>query len=863
MKFKKLIPFLCLGFIFTSCGGGETPSENISSEETQSMSSEEIISSPALASIEEAIANTHYYGFKVNGVNTVYYTEIYKEDFYYNAFSGAGYIALEEDPNYLYYFDVIRGFDEEHTDYYYHEMDVRGKNARREDLVQFESRTIMGIINTFVETIEFKEDNIYRSTDLTFIRAVADFMQQKGLRYCNALELSVNAEGRLEHLQMFEEFPQDRAMIIDVLFDDVDYKTTEMYTRWDSKGRNVNPRIADYKFLIGDETGSYSIYENETVSFSGIVSAIDVDGNAYVAREEKRTGNVGIRVELKNHHEFNINDTVNVTGVVKSQDYLTHIENATLEVTGSVNYAPIFDEERIVDSNGGGTYAYNYFASSPYYNDSIYSTYAYLSEAPTSVSDTGDTYIDVICPTFGNEFLMQVILPQNLDATVKASIFEALTTNGNFFYDEFPNEICLEKFVIRFTPEAKYAIKLIATNDSQAYKKLTPQEKIQKHVGLENFPVPESESYTSFRFGEGTTYFLEDSYFITSENPVSGVYIGAKDVTEEQFNSFIDEIEKYGAEKYDEIKDYFYARHIIYQIGDTVIDINYSLSATASEEFYLLNMWVYNGEMLKTKSLEENLDEKIGDFFDVDNFLRLSGTYDADYTIFELSTYAGVDFSNDPLLCVALDLDRNTLADYSAGLIELGYKQYRNENNRPYTYKTRGQSHSVFTKDGVFVDLACYHTSDYTYTDHDDYEYRLEILIYKADAPISVPTYDSLDVLSDLYAEIDPSLAYEINLPEGAVVEVWRNLNDWTLVDVDYGYGSRDEAFIYTDDLAVTYSKMQSDIMKAGYKPAVTKFKSILFHKEINGQTYPLLIMLEEEKGYIRIMNDIGGVDFL
>ena len=90
------------------------------------------------------------------------------------------------------------------------------------------------------------------------------------------------------------------------------------------------------------------------------------------------------------------------------------------------------------------------------------------------------------------------------------------------------------------------------------------------------------------------------------------------------------------------------------------------------------------------------------------------------------------------------------------------------------------------------------------------------------------------------------------------------DLQDYKLAPVDYGYGNRDEAFVYTSDVVGAYDACKKALKEAGYTVSgLEKTKSILFSKTIDGTSYVVLLMKEVDKGYLRVFNDIGGVDFL
>ena len=99
-------------------------------------------------------------------------------------------------------------------------------------------------------------------------------------------------------------------------------------------------------------------------------------------------------------------------------------------------------------------------------------------------------------------------------------------------------------------------------------------------------------------------------------------------------------------------------------------------------------------------------------------------------------------------------------------------------------------------------------------------------------------------------------------LPSDAVVEIWRDLHDFSIVDVEYGYGCRDEAFIYTAEVESAYEMIKEGMVEAGYKITSERTYSVSFSKKFNGQDYYIFMLKCPDKGYVRFMNGVGGIDF-
>ena len=99
-------------------------------------------------------------------------------------------------------------------------------------------------------------------------------------------------------------------------------------------------------------------------------------------------------------------------------------------------------------------------------------------------------------------------------------------------------------------------------------------------------------------------------------------------------------------------------------------------------------------------------------------------------------------------------------------------------------------------------------------------------------------------------------------MPSDSVIEIWNNLNNFNLAKVDYGYGCRDEAFIYTDDVEGAYTAIEEGLIAAGYTKSYSKTYSMSFKKVLNGETVYIFVLKEPDKGYVRFMHGVGGMDF-
>ena len=80
------------------------------------------------------------------------------------------------------------------------------------------------------------------------------------------------------------------------------------------------------------------------------------------------------------------------------------------------------------------------------------------------------------------------------------------------------------------------------------------------------------------------------------------------------------------------------------------------------------------------------------------------------------------------------------------------YILYYNVYNYPYSVYFYNSSTVLYKQiensdENIFVDLATYPTTDYTYSGHSEFTYRIEILIYKDINPLSTLYETNLDNL--------------------------------------------------------------------------------------------------------------------
>ncbi len=802
--------------------------------------------------IVEAFSNTKFYTFK-SFENEYSYNEICLSDCYLNSFYQRGYIIPAGDNNYIHEMSSYSSIIDDHTDF---DIEVYGRVTTSNNYSAVYQTCFMNILRMYVNTFKKVNNKTYQSKDLNLCGTIADFMQANYLKYVNLVELVIGNTGRISDIILYETNGTDKMLTYHGVFLEETFDEVGALNRWEKNGSIINERILDYKNIIEKDYSYISLYEDEIVKFDAIVVAVDSQNNLYVANKNSITGNVGIKVTGSNK-TFEVGTKVNVEGKIYTENFISTVTNATVKDLGSKSdYIPSFDEEMIVDVYGGGKYAADIFSGTPIYSDSLYSTYAYIESLPT-LNATKDTVITLSCPMQTNGeiyFKMDLVIPGDLDTNIKNSIYEKL--QGAILYpNENANELRFENFILRYNMNCSYNIELRAVNISNVKYKQTISETIESEYGLTDFPLVNDIDTRSFHFGLVNDLYIEDFYELNTHQ-INGLYIDQTGVNLEQFNTFKESLISLGYTEVDQVMDAYSTRHYLYDYGNVHLDFYISM---LSEDSYLLTIFIYKGDRIKPIPIYERVKAKLGDWFTEDYFSLLPNSYDANYTVYSIETFAGTDYSANPLITITYDSHDDRFMEYNRSLIEKGYKQYR-VNGTPYSYRCRGKIHYVFYKNDLMVDVAVYHTSDYTYTGHSDFTYRLEIIFYKGTEPLKIDNYDNIDCLINMYKDIDPKLEYFPVLPDDAVVEIWKE--KYLPNMVDYGYGMRNEAFIYTSSLDEAYASLKSALEAAGYEIVFEGNKSVLYSQTIGKDFYPVFIMKETEKGYIRLMHDIGGVDF-
>ena len=110
---------------------------------------------------------------------------------------------------------------------------------------------------------------------------------------------------------------------------------------------------------------------------------------------------------------------------------------------------------------------------------------------------------------------------------------------------------------------------------------------------------------------------------------------------------------------------------------------------------------------------------------------------------------------------------------------------------------------------------------------------------------------------------ISPDAVFQVSLPEDAKIEYLKPSGTYAFVE--YGYYLDAELFIYSSDVEAVYQALVQGLENAGYNYAYSGQKSDLYRKVIDPNSYTnsdILLMKDESRGFVRVINGIGGVDF-
>ncbi len=886
MKNSLKKTLLCLSsslFLLSSCSGGgpdggsSLPSSEPASSDASSPASSEDREKVILNSLNDAVESTSSFSLDVcltglDGAESDYTFQAVSPDFYYYAPNSGGYAVLEEDPRFVHAFTAER-CDE--TNVFAFSIDMHGRYCSIKDKSSLFSNSFLNILSTYADDFVKIDDYTFASTEASLATECKDFFQSRALGYCNYFEVSVDEYGDLVSFSAAEKSLDEMFVAEKVLFRPFAKDSFAPFAAWREKGSPISLRLFDIKTGYGDDLAYHLNYQGEQVTVSGIVSSFDEEGGYVIATQSDYAGSLGVRVVPAEGTPLpSLKDIVSVTGTVKGKNYVPYLDQASFEKTGESSYYPFFDEESIVNVYGAGYYGANVFVNTPIFGDSVYSTYAYVYSLPEAPAEKGDTTIDFICPSFrsqdGDSFHFFLSLPEAMEKERKAQILQSLSAFGTYTSDPGSYElVSLDKMLIRFSPRLGFALGLEYGSESRVGKALSPQEKVAELTGEENFPFPSSDSYYCYRFGKANQRTLEEVYG-KPYSGTEGVYYYSEGLTQAQMEEEIENLSACGFALSDRIMDASREEHSIYKKGDVIAD--FTLSSGYLGTGYIFSLWVYKGDLVYKSTIQEELEASVS-FFPIEDFIQPEGVYQADMALYELPVYAGKRFEEGSYLpCLTIDVNQDCFATLRSRYIkEKGYSTYRNQSGTPYTYRTRGASHYVLCKaleDGetLFLDMALYPTTDYTFAGHDAFQNRIEILFYKGDAPI-YPDYQS--DLSEFFSEFARKEGLtgdlpEVDLPEDAKVELWYGLDGMEQYSyLYYGYLSDVNAFVYTSSVEEAYASIVDGLKQAGFvlDSTTPKGNEVYVNRDTKFGSY-ILLFKDAARGLIRLKQGGAGLDF-
>lgn len=841
-------------------------------EEGSDSSSQTIVN---VDSLSEAIENTSEYALSIQvDEETDYLFGVYSEDFYYYAPNTGGYLRYEDDPDYYHAYATETNEDS----IYSLSLDVYGRNFLTRERDDYFSVDFLDILRTYADDFYQVDERAYACSLSKIAAELKNYFQNRSFVYANYFVAEVGLDGRLSSFYVYERSGSDILPYNPIVFERFDKEAFAPYKEWKENGSPINLRIYDLKTGSTPSYASSSFvlcYEGERVTFQGTVSSFDNEGNYFVSSEDERNGYIGIKVKpLKEGDLPKINEVVEVSGYLSKSNYcVAHIEEATFTKVGEATYYPLFDEEPIATMYGAGYYAAYLFSQAPYFAGSVYSTYAYVASLPEKAIEGRKTTIPLICPDFtyssGECFEMALVLPASLGADKSQKILDQLEEYGVYGQDG-AKEISFERFLVSFNIKSKYTAQIVYASESSFSLALSPAEKVMKDYGLASFPFPEAETYSCYHFGGSSGTYIEEIYGKSGQSQL-GIYYYAPELSEDDVSKMASGLTAIGFSLSDVIKDSYSRRHHIYKNGDLIVD--YCVVDSTFGDEVTLNVWIYRGDLIYESTIQEILEEKEG----FSDFVMLAGSYSADYTFYSLPNFAGRKYEQGHYLsCVTLDIKGEGYSELIKRYInEKGFTTYRNADNTPYSYRTRGQNHYVIYKDiegsdeKLFLDMACYPTSDYTFLGHSSFDNRIEMLVYKGKEPLSTLYQNDLNEFFAIFNEqegFDTSSLPSFALPSDSKIEMVYNLDPNGMEQYNYtyyGYYSALQAFLYTSDVSGAYAALVEGLKQDGFIYYSTSPKgNDCYYKEGGEGGFGSFILLMKQGSYIRILGDMGGVDF-
>ncbi|MDD7316671.1 MAG: hypothetical protein PUG55_04495 [Bacillales bacterium] len=888
MKNKAFIPLLFSLLVLSSCNS-TSPITSTSTGDSSTTST----SIPDPISLETAIENTSYYNlYFTPDANSGYidkkYVEIYSETDYYYLYKDLGFVILDSDPDFVHQYSIDVSNDGQVNMY----GRIEGKSYLTNVISQ--SQKFIDYLKEYQVLFEESEDDpwLYTYYGNGISSTLKNFFQLHGISYCNYYEIRIGYDGRISNFnagETYDENHDDLIITSEFSFEEGGIKNTDAYQNWVNNGSQIELRIIDLKSVYVNKFRYSPCYSEAEIE--AIVTNVDFDGSFYISIEDNYTGPIGMKViPASDTYKPSINDIVKVSGNIKVEaDYSSkeghspYFYDAEVTKTSSSYYTPIFSEEALVDQMGAGTYAAYLLSSNPVYSGSLYTGYGYAYDIPSSINTNEDVTFDIICPDYicdenNNPFIMQLIVPSSLGETKINEIYEEIKSLGDYKVDDKNAKLvslnnCMYYFNFQAAANNKLGGKIYVTPTSIISHRLSFDELIENEYGITNFPTIINDTNVTFHFGHSSQFFLEELYGSDDKNG-NGLFYQVN-CTSNEASQYLDDILSMENVAFIDGYQYSFAvsyQHFLFQLNDVYIDVVPIVEDTSATVYTFIYR---NDKPIRSKSIQEKIDEHCSSFFDSNEFIKLDGTYDINYHFYSLSSYAGHRFDDNNKLSVAtMDLSVDRFKELRDAYRKIGYKQYRVDINDPYSevysYITRGVSHVVYYKPNdngkyTFLDFAQYPTTDYTFAGHNTFNYRVEILIYEGTEPMKTNYETNLSEFVSYC--VGESGAFNWVLPNQYKAEIYYPQTD--LVGnrfYDYGYTFNADAFIYPNsisDLDNCYNYVINTFTSHGFVHSYDGNKGSCYsYTDTENQYGYFVYIMKDSRGFVRIINSIGGIDF-
>jgi hypothetical protein len=883
---QKTLPLLLLVssvFLLGSCGSNAASSpagSSVSASSSAAASSSALASSSSASfSLADAFDNTTNYALKsVQGSSFV--LEYLSSDIYYYYFNGGGLIRLKDDSTYAHEFTmkyVDLGDSLTHM-----QMEVHGIVNYAGIISQYNaSHGFTSALSPYLD--DFVKDSadpyLYHCDVVAMATTIRNYFQAQSLAYTNYFELRTNAKGKLDTFTAYEKTDGVASPVMSLAFVDETLDDFEPYQLWVKAGSVISMRIIDWKGVAATQSGTTFFYRGKSADIAGTITAIDAAGDVYLAAKDSTSGPIGIRaVRSKDDTTaLKVGDSVTLSGTISSSGYEAFLNNATVKEKGttSATVLPCFDEEGVSASYGNGAYAGHLFSQTPIYMDSLYSFDCYVKDLVADVTDKSYSTCTLVFPDYeSGKTVMNLQLRIEKSLTNYAS-FMATLSAAKGYGESDQTKISIGSGLVQFglVSSAFSYVSINLTDTSSVSKAQSNLEKAQAILGNTAFTLPEGASGATvlcYHVGPERDESVEAVYGLTDVKTNALKYSVAVD--DATIASYQTELVNEGFALKEKLLAPGYTlglTHNIYQNGNAIVDVSLQQGMSG----YAMVLYLYQASTyIHGASFLESFATKTPTGFPISDYVKVSGTYEADYTYYELTHYAGNIYLKNKFLVSCISLHGDSLSDNTtytnliASYTAEGYATYKDDAGSKVTYRTRGVTHTLLEKNGIIVDLSLYPSSDYTFLGSDSFTDRIEVAIYAKEnykAPNFVTDADLLN--AGIRLGYGTGFSVNLTLPTGSYYEGYLSDNDAALIDYGYGYGI--DFFFYPGPNALpsdVIKALTSAFTSAGYTyQGLSNGGNSIYRKSLDSgaETY-ILIMPDKSKGIIRVVVGMGGTRF-